>query len=140
MPLDGRPYPLPHRLSGLLHLQSNHDNFYACANGINSGKYAYNNLQDYDATWYHKFNAKWHMATEAWYMYERDVPNVSSNVVNGTDPTTEIQYANTGATLARDHLFNRPGQGAVNSTSRCLLIRWSPCSSRFAAPRPMSPS
>jgi Putative beta-barrel porin-2, OmpL-like. bbp2 len=62
--------------------KSNHDNFYACANGINSGKYAYNNLQDYDGTWYHKFNSKWHMATEAWYMYERDVPNVSSNVAN----------------------------------------------------------
>jgi Putative beta-barrel porin-2, OmpL-like. bbp2 len=62
--------------------KSNHDNFYACANGINSGKYAYNNLQDYDGTWYHKFNAKWHMATEAWYMYERDVPNISSDVVN----------------------------------------------------------
>ncbi|WP_263356256.1 porin [Acidicapsa ligni] len=61
---------------------SNHDNFYACANGINSGKYAYNNLQDYDATWYHKFNAKWHSATEAWYMYERDVPNVAGNVAN----------------------------------------------------------
>jgi hypothetical protein len=61
---------------------SNHDNFYACANGINDGKYAYNNLQDYDATWYHKFNAKWHMATEAWYMYERQVPNVAGNVSN----------------------------------------------------------
>lgn len=61
---------------------SNHDNFYACANGINDGKYAYNNLQDYDGTWYHKFNAKWHMATEAWYMYEREVPNVAGNVAN----------------------------------------------------------
>ena len=61
---------------------TNHDNFYACANGINDGKYAYNNLQDYDGTWYHKFNAKWHMATEAWYMYERDVPNVAGNVLN----------------------------------------------------------
>jgi Putative beta-barrel porin-2, OmpL-like. bbp2 len=27
---------------------SNNDNFYGCANGINDGKYAYNNLQDYD--------------------------------------------------------------------------------------------
>jgi hypothetical protein len=62
--------------------KSNHDNFYACANGINSGKYAYNNLQDYDGTWYHRFNPKWHIATEAWYMYERDVPNVSSDAVN----------------------------------------------------------
>jgi len=50
------------------------DNFYVCANGINDGKYAYNNLQQYDATWYHKFSKTWHMATETWYMYERDVP------------------------------------------------------------------
>ncbi|RZU41641.1 outer membrane beta-barrel protein [Edaphobacter modestus] len=62
--------------------KTNHDNFYACANGINDGKYAYNNLQHYDATWYHKFNAKWHMATEAWYMYQREVPNVAGNVEN----------------------------------------------------------
>ncbi|WP_084214155.1 outer membrane beta-barrel protein [Terriglobus sp. TAA 43] len=61
---------------------SNRNNFYACANGINDGKYAYNNLQHYDATWYHKFDAKWHMATEAWYMYEREVPNVAENVAN----------------------------------------------------------
>jgi Putative beta-barrel porin-2, OmpL-like. bbp2 len=66
--------------------KSNNDNFYGCANGINDGKYAYNNLQDYDFTWYHKFNSKWHMATEAWYMYERDVPNVAGNVPNPITP------------------------------------------------------
>ncbi|MGB7027506.1 MAG: outer membrane beta-barrel protein [Candidatus Acidiferrum sp.] len=66
--------------------KSNNDNFYGCANGINDGKYAYNNLQDYDFTWYHKFNSKWHMATEAWYMYERDVPNVAGNVANPIKP------------------------------------------------------
>ena len=65
---------------------SNRDNFYGCANGINDGKYAYNNLQHYDFTWYHKFNSKWHMATEAWYMYERDVPNVAGNVANPIKP------------------------------------------------------
>jgi Putative beta-barrel porin-2, OmpL-like. bbp2 len=65
---------------------SNNDNFYGCANGINDGKYAYNNLQDYDFTWYHKFNSKWHTATEAWYMYERDVPNVAGNVSNPITP------------------------------------------------------
>jgi hypothetical protein len=67
---------------------SNHDNFYACANGINDGKYAYNNLQDYDGTWYHRFNTKWHMATEAWYTYEREVPNVAGNVPNPTPTET----------------------------------------------------
>jgi hypothetical protein len=56
------------------------DNFYACVNGINNGEYAYNNLQQYDATWYHKFSKTVHMATEAWYMYELDVPAVRGKV------------------------------------------------------------
>ena len=56
------------------------DNVYPCVNGINNGRYAYNNLQMFDNTWYHKFNASWHMATEAWYMYQRDVPSVSGPV------------------------------------------------------------
>jgi hypothetical protein len=56
------------------------DNLYACANGINSGKYAYNNLQQYDSTWYHKFSKSVHMATETWYMYERDVPAVGGTI------------------------------------------------------------
>ena len=50
------------------------DNFYFCANGINSGVYAYDNLQQYDGTWYHRFSKSVHMASEAWYMYMRDVP------------------------------------------------------------------
>jgi hypothetical protein len=62
------------------------DNVYPCINGINSGKYAYYNLQMFDVTWYHKFNSTWHMATEAWYMYQKDVPNVAGPlpVENGT--------------------------------------------------------
>jgi hypothetical protein len=67
---------------------TNHDNFYACANGINDGRYAYNNVQQFDLTWNHRFNAKWHMATEAWYMYEREVPNVEGNVQNPPPPET----------------------------------------------------
>jgi len=56
------------------------DNFYLCANGINDGKYAYNNLQQYDGTWYHRFSKKWHTATEAYVMYERDVPSVYGTI------------------------------------------------------------
>jgi hypothetical protein len=56
------------------------DNLYPCLNGINRGRYAYNNLQMFDTTWYHKFNASWHMATEAWYMYQRGVPSISGPV------------------------------------------------------------
>src|SRR6202790_300818 len=56
------------------------DNVYICANAINDVKYAYNNLQQYDATWYHKFSKTVHMATEAWYMYERDVPALRGTI------------------------------------------------------------
>jgi hypothetical protein len=52
------------------------DNVYPCVNGLNDGRYAYNNLQMFDTTWYHRFNSSWHTASEAWYMYERDVPSV----------------------------------------------------------------
>ena len=56
------------------------DNFYLCANGINDGKYAYNNMQQYDGTWYHRFSKEWHIATEAYVMYEREVPNVNGPI------------------------------------------------------------
>jgi len=54
------------------------DNVYVCDNSTNSGKYAYNNLQAYYATWYHKMGKGWHTATEAWYMWQKKVPNVNN--------------------------------------------------------------
>ncbi len=62
------------------------DALYTCANSFNDGKYAYNNLQSYFETWYHKINAHWHTDTEAWYMYERQVPNIAGNVLNPIAP------------------------------------------------------
>ncbi len=62
--------------------KTNRDSFLLCADGINNGKYAFNNVQFYDGVWYHKFNSKWHMASESWYMYQLQVPNVSSDAVN----------------------------------------------------------
>jgi hypothetical protein len=56
------------------------DQIYPCASGVNSGKYAYNNVQLFVTTWYHKFNKSWHMATEAYYEYQRDVPSVSGPI------------------------------------------------------------
>lgn len=64
------------------------DAIYTCANSVNDGKYAYNNVQSYYETWYHKFNAKWHTDTETWYMYERQVPNIGGNVANPITPET----------------------------------------------------
>jgi hypothetical protein len=61
--------------------KSVNDNFYVCANGINDGQYAYNNLQQYDAVWYHKFSKSWHMATEVYEMYEKNVPSANGPIV-----------------------------------------------------------
>jgi Putative beta-barrel porin-2, OmpL-like. bbp2 len=87
--------------------KSVNDNIYACANGINDGKYAYNNLQQYDATWYHKFSKSWHMATESWYMYERDVPSIFGTV-------TPEKGANGAYCLAGEQRCTAPEYAVVN--------------------------
>lgn len=63
------------------------DDIYACANSVNSSKYAYNNLAAYYLTWYHKINDKWHFDTESWYQYEKGVPSIfgSLPVENGAN-------------------------------------------------------
>jgi hypothetical protein len=67
--------------------ESANDNVYLCANGINNGRYAYNNVQQYDGTWYHKFGRTWHAATESYVMYERSVPSTADPALikNGTN-------------------------------------------------------
>jgi len=70
------------------------DALYTCANSVNNGKYAYNNVQSYYETWYHVFNAKWHTDTETWYMYERDVPNIGGNLAPGQTAITPETGAN----------------------------------------------
>ncbi len=61
--------------------KSVNDNIYLCANGINDGEYAFNNLQMYDGTWYHKIGKTWHTATEVYIMYQRDVPSLNGSIV-----------------------------------------------------------
>lgn len=56
------------------------NNFYLCANGINDGKYAFNNVQMYDGTWYHKFSKTIHTATEMYGMYQKDVPSTNGPI------------------------------------------------------------
>jgi hypothetical protein len=72
---------------------SGNDNIYPCLNGINNQKYGYNNLQHIVATWYHKFNDRWHTDTEVWYMWQNDVPNINA-ADNGFQTKPFIQNAN----------------------------------------------
>ncbi len=56
------------------------DNLYPCVNSLNGGKYAYNNIQMFVNTWYHKISPTWHTDTEAYYMYERGVPAINGPI------------------------------------------------------------
>lgn len=79
---------------------------YTCANSVNDGKYAYNNLAAYYETWYHRFNASWHTDTEFWYQYMKQVPNmywfdaVNQNTFSG-------QYAPTASTPWPETTYQR---------------------------------
>jgi len=57
---------------------SGNDAIYPCMNGINSGNFGWNNLQQQVVTWYHKFNDQWHMSSEAYYMQQKNTPNMSN--------------------------------------------------------------
>jgi hypothetical protein len=113
---DTMPWTTDAKLTGNFCAQytwSNGGNdLYTCANSVNDGKYAYNNLAAYYETWYHRINATWHTDTEFWYQYEKDTPNMYW--FNGTNPLTGTQYANTPSTPWPEATFYRPGQGAVN--------------------------
>jgi hypothetical protein len=56
--------------------KSNNDSIWGGLNSIGSGecKNGHDNLQQAVATWGHKFNNKWHMMTEGYYMWQRNGP------------------------------------------------------------------
>jgi hypothetical protein len=87
------------------------DTLNTCANSLNDGKYAYNNLSAYYMTYYHRINANWHTDTEGWYQYMRDTPN--EYWYNGTDPGTGIQYAPTAQHPWPEATKHTPGNNAA---------------------------
>lgn len=92
-----------------------HNALYTCANSFNDGKYAYNNIQSYYETWYHVINTHWHTATEAWYMYERQVPNIAGNV---SDPIPTETGANGAFCSAGERTCFAPETAVVNYLER----------------------
>lgn len=57
---------------------SANDSFYGCLSGLNNGQYAYDNLQVYSLVWAHKFNEKWQMNAQTYYMWQKNVPNLNN--------------------------------------------------------------
>lgn len=73
------------RLTGTVMVQwiskSNMDSIYAGVNAFNNGRFGYNNLQQYVATWTHKFNDKIWTITESWYMFQRHATSQATRQV-----------------------------------------------------------
>jgi hypothetical protein len=87
---DVAPWEPEARVSPVACLQwisaSNTDSIYGCYNTITDANYVPStgggNLNQLVATWTHRFSQTLNMATEAWYMWEKNVP-----VCNGTTNT-----------------------------------------------------
>ena len=69
------------------------DNLNVCANGINKGNYGYNNLQWYGFTAYHKFNSRWHLSYEAYYLHQNNVPNLNNSDVQNINANGGTPFA-----------------------------------------------
>ena len=92
------------------------DNIQPCANAINDGTWGYNNLQWWGGTFYHKFNDQWHLSTEAYYMYEKNVPNARNPEVTGL-PGGGI-WDNGGTPFSPQYIpFNAPSLAQCHSTT-----------------------
>jgi hypothetical protein len=97
------------------------DDVYVCANTLNNGKYAYNNLSAYYATWYHVISPHWHTDTEFWYQYMRDTPDMwwFNNYL--ADPTT---IAN-GKVTVSPYSFNPVSRPWPEATNRGQVVNGS---------------
>jgi hypothetical protein len=72
------------------------DSVYPCMNGLNDSHFRWNNIQHAVSTWYHKFNERWHMDTEVWYMWQSQVPNVN-NAAGAQQLSQRFDYLTYGA-------------------------------------------
>ncbi|HWJ35060.1 MAG TPA: outer membrane beta-barrel protein [Steroidobacteraceae bacterium] len=75
---------------------SGNDNVYPCMNGLNDSNWRWNNVQHAVITWYHKFNSKWHMDSELWYMWQSHTPN-ANNPAGLAAIAQAYSYVNVGA-------------------------------------------
>jgi hypothetical protein len=97
-----------------------------CDNTINDGKYAYNNLTAFYATWYHRIDRNWHTDTEGWYQYMKDTPNMywynSGTPKSAATPWPETNGA--GVNLNFGAVCQDPRLPAAQQSSRCYAGEW----------------
>jgi Putative beta-barrel porin-2, OmpL-like. bbp2 len=110
------------------------DDLNVCADGINSGEYGYNNLQWYGLTAYHTFTDKWHIAYEAYHLFERNVPN-------GLNPDVQTIYANGGSPFSANFMpYNAPNLANCGNTTvlRCTAGSYATVAYINYAPDPLN--
>ncbi len=125
---DTAPWTTDAKLTGntcVVYTWSNGGNVLnTCANSINDGKYAYNNLAAYYETWYHRINKSWHTDTEAWYQYERQTPNMywynSGGAYGKTAATPYPETNGAGGALNFGAVCEDPRAPVSQQKSRCF--------------------
>ena len=99
-----------------------------CANSINDGKYAYNNLAAYYATWYHRIDASWHTDSEAWYQYMKQTPNMywfnSGGLYGNTKATPYPEVNGAGVNLNFGAVCADPAASVKKQQARCFAPEW----------------
>jgi hypothetical protein len=97
-----------------------------CANSVNNGKYAYNNLAAYYETWYHRINATWHTDTEFWYQYMKDTPNMYwyNTGVSPTSSTPWPEHTAANVTLNFGAVCKDPRLSASDQPAVCYAQEW----------------
>jgi Putative beta-barrel porin-2, OmpL-like. bbp2 len=77
-------------------------------NGINSGQWGYNNLQWHGLTFYHTFDEHWHISTEFYNEFQKNVPNAQNSQVQ------QIYANGNGATAPGNAPFSQFAYNAPN--------------------------
>ncbi|MBW4037874.1 MAG: outer membrane beta-barrel protein [Acidobacteria bacterium] len=129
---DTAPWTTDAKLTGnvcVIYTWSNGGNaLNTCDNTINDGKYAYNNLTAYYETFYHRINAHWHTATEGWYQYMKQTPNMywyNSGGMYGKSSATPFPETNgAGGALNFGAVCEDPRLPAAQQAARCYAPEW----------------
>jgi hypothetical protein len=81
--------------------RNNKDMLYGGMNSINNGHFRmsgqHDNLQQFNVTWFHRFNRRFHIATEGYFLYE--INALQGGTVNNGPPRPVDQLTGPGALL-----------------------------------------
>ncbi len=87
------------------------DDLNLVADAINDGRWGYNNLQWFGATYYHKLNDYWHLAFESYNLHQNGVPNANN-------PVAAAIVAGGGTPFSPQIMpFNAPNLAQCNSAT-----------------------